>query len=67
LIADRNLLNELWCRGRDSNLTNHIQLKRSLDMLGLTEEYRSGERWYQEPLRPAKSYCAFVRQVAFAE
>ncbi len=34
----------------------HIQPKRSLDMLGRTEEeYRSGERWYQEPLRPAKS------------
>jgi DNA-binding MurR/RpiR family transcriptional regulator len=34
----------------------HIQLKRSLDMLGRTEaEYRSGERWYQEPLRSAKS------------
>src|SRR4029079_3483647 len=34
----------------------HIQLKRSLDMLGRTEdEYRSGERWYQEPLRPARS------------
>ncbi len=34
----------------------HIQPKRSLDMLGRTEEeYRSGDRWYQEPLRPAKS------------
>jgi hypothetical protein len=34
----------------------HIQPKRSLDILGRTEvEYRSGERWYQEPLRPAKS------------
>jgi len=34
----------------------HIQPKRSLDLLGRTEEeYRSGERWYQEPLRPAKS------------
>ncbi len=34
----------------------HLQLKRSLDILGRTEvEYRSGERWYQEPLRPAKS------------
>ena len=34
----------------------HIQPKRSLDMLGRTEaEYRSGERWYQEPLRPARS------------
>jgi hypothetical protein len=32
----------------------HIQPRRSLDMLGRTE-YRSGERWYQEPLRPAKS------------
>jgi DNA-binding MurR/RpiR family transcriptional regulator len=32
----------------------HIQPKRSLDLLGRTEEdYRSGERWYQEPLRPA--------------
>jgi DNA-binding MurR/RpiR family transcriptional regulator len=36
--------------------SSHIQPKRSLDMLGRTEkEYRSGERWYQEPLRPAKS------------
>src|SRR5438105_372555 len=34
----------------------HLRPKRSLDMLGRTEEeYRSGERWYQEPLRPAKS------------
>ena len=34
----------------------HIKPKRSLDMLGRTEdEYRSGERWYQEPLRHAKS------------
>ncbi len=34
----------------------HIQPKRSLDLLGRAEEeYRSGERWYQEPLRPAKS------------
>jgi DNA-binding MurR/RpiR family transcriptional regulator len=34
----------------------HIQPKRSLDLLGRTEEeYRSGERWYQEPLRRAKS------------
>lgn len=33
----------------------HLQPKRSLDLLGRTEEeYRSGERWYQEPLRPAK-------------
>src|SRR6185436_19443680 len=33
----------------------HIQPKRSLDILGRTEvEYRSGERWYQEPLRPTK-------------
>jgi DNA-binding MurR/RpiR family transcriptional regulator len=34
----------------------HLRPKRSLDMLGRTEEeYRSGERWYQEPLHPAKS------------
>jgi DNA-binding MurR/RpiR family transcriptional regulator len=34
----------------------HLQPKRSLALLGRTEEeYRSGERWYQEPLRPAKS------------
>lgn len=34
----------------------HLQPKRSLDMLGRTEEeYRSGERWYQEPRRPTKS------------
>jgi DNA-binding MurR/RpiR family transcriptional regulator len=33
----------------------HIQPRRSLDLLGRTEkEYRSGERWYQEPLRPIK-------------
>src|SRR5215213_5519206 len=33
----------------------HLQPKRSLALLGRTEEeYRSGERWYQEPLRPAK-------------
>ncbi|HEX9422173.1 MAG TPA: MurR/RpiR family transcriptional regulator [Pyrinomonadaceae bacterium] len=36
--------------------STHIQLKRALDLLGRTEEeYRSGERWYQEPLLPAKS------------
>jgi DNA-binding MurR/RpiR family transcriptional regulator len=36
--------------------SSHIQPKRALDLLGRTEEeYRSGERWYQEPLRPAKS------------
>lgn len=30
----------------------HLQPKRALDMLSRTEvEYRSGERWYQEPLR----------------
>ncbi len=34
----------------------HIQPKRSLAMLGRTEaEYRTGERWYQEPLRHVKS------------
>jgi RpiR family carbohydrate utilization transcriptional regulator len=34
----------------------HIQPKRALAMLSRTEqEYRSGERWYQEPLRAAKS------------
>jgi len=34
----------------------HLQPKRSLALLGRTEEeYRSGERWYQEPLRPARS------------
>jgi len=34
----------------------HIQPKRSLDMLGRTEEeYRLGERWYQEPLRSPKA------------
>ncbi len=34
----------------------HLQPKRSLAMLGRTEEeYRSGERWYQEPQRRAKS------------
>jgi DNA-binding MurR/RpiR family transcriptional regulator len=33
----------------------HLQPKRSLALLGRTEEeYLSGERWYQEPLRPAK-------------
>ena len=33
----------------------HLQPKRSLALLGRTEEeYRSGERWYQEPRRPAK-------------
>ena len=33
----------------------HLQPKRSLALLGRTEEeYRSGERWYQEPLRSAK-------------
>ena len=33
----------------------HLQPKRSLALLGRTEEeYRSGERWYQEPLRPAR-------------
>ena len=33
----------------------HLQPKRSLAILGRTEEeYRSGERWYQEPLRPGK-------------
>jgi DNA-binding MurR/RpiR family transcriptional regulator len=36
--------------------SSHIQPKRALDLLGRTEEeYRSGERWYQEPLRPIKS------------
>jgi len=34
----------------------HIQPRRALDMLSRTEEeYRTGERWYQEPLRRAKS------------
>ncbi|HLA09781.1 MAG TPA: MurR/RpiR family transcriptional regulator [Pyrinomonadaceae bacterium] len=34
----------------------HIQPKRALAMLGRTEEeYRTGGRWYQEPLRRAKS------------
>jgi DNA-binding MurR/RpiR family transcriptional regulator len=34
----------------------HIQPKRSLAMLSRTEEeYRSGERWYQEPQRRGKS------------
>jgi hypothetical protein len=34
----------------------HIQPKRSLDMLCRTEEeYRLGERWYQEPPRPPKA------------
>jgi len=33
----------------------HLQPKRALDMLSRTEpEYRSGERWYQEPLRVAR-------------
>jgi DNA-binding MurR/RpiR family transcriptional regulator len=32
----------------------HLQPKRALAMLGRTEaEYRSGERWYQEPPRPS--------------
>jgi len=32
----------------------HLRPKRALAMLGRTEaEYRSGERWYQEPLRAA--------------
>lgn len=35
---------------------SHIQPKRALAMLGRTEqEYRTGGRWYQEPLRRAKS------------
>ena len=34
----------------------HLQPKRSLALLGRTEEeYRSGERWYQEPSRPSRS------------
>jgi hypothetical protein len=34
----------------------HIQPRRALAMLGRTEaEYRTGERWYQEPLRRARS------------
>ena len=34
----------------------HIQPKHALAMLGRTEaDYRTGERWYQEPLRRAKS------------
>lgn len=34
----------------------HLQPKRALDMLSRTEaEYRNGERWYQEPVRGAKS------------
>ncbi|CAN5677298.1 hypothetical protein BH18ACI4_BH18ACI4_27770 [soil metagenome] len=34
----------------------HIQPKHALAMLGRTEEeYRTGSRWYQEPLRRAKS------------
>ena len=34
----------------------HIQPKHALAMLGRTEaEYRTGERWYQEPQRRAKS------------
>jgi DNA-binding MurR/RpiR family transcriptional regulator len=34
----------------------HIQPKRALEILGRTEQdYRSGGRWYQEPLRSAKS------------
>ncbi len=36
--------------------SSHVQPKRALDMLGRTEEeYRSGERWYREPLRPVNS------------
>lgn len=32
----------------------HVQPKRALDILRRTEEdYRSGERWYQEPRRPS--------------
>jgi DNA-binding MurR/RpiR family transcriptional regulator len=35
---------------------SHLQPKRALDMLGRTEEeYRTGSRWYQEPLRRNKS------------
>ncbi len=35
---------------------SHLQPQRFLERLGRTEEeYRSGERWYQEPLRRAKS------------
>src|SRR5262245_62064538 len=34
----------------------HIHSKRALEILGRTEEdYRTGGRWYQEPLRSAKS------------
>jgi hypothetical protein len=30
----------------------HLQPRRALEMLGRTEaDYRSGERWYQEPVR----------------
>ncbi|MDQ3665453.1 MAG: MurR/RpiR family transcriptional regulator [Acidobacteriota bacterium] len=36
--------------------SSHIQPKRALAMLGRTEdEYRTGSRWHQEPLRRAKS------------
>jgi DNA-binding MurR/RpiR family transcriptional regulator len=34
----------------------HLQPKRALAMLGRTEqEYRTGDRWYQEPLRRART------------
>ncbi|MGH9881746.1 MAG: MurR/RpiR family transcriptional regulator [Pyrinomonadaceae bacterium] len=36
--------------------STHLQPKRALEMLGRTEEeYRTGARWYQEPLRRAKA------------
>lgn len=37
----------------------HLQPNRALEMLGRTEqEYRTGDRWHKEPLRPAKSGSA---------
>lgn len=36
--------------------STHLQPKRALEMLGRTEqEYRTGDRWYKEPLRRARS------------
>ena len=49
-VAPRALINAIIVA------SSHIQPKQALAMLGRTEaEYRTGERWYQEPLRHAKS------------
>jgi DNA-binding MurR/RpiR family transcriptional regulator len=39
--------------------STHLQPKRALEMLGRTEqEYRTGARWYQEPIRRTRSVNA---------